>query len=179
LYIIHNNITIILDELDEAARRRFTKRIYIPLPDVAGRKSLILNLLKDANHSLTDGDIVNLIDSTEGYSGADLHSLCCEAAMGPVREIALNRYLSTYVSIYYLYLSKYLFIYQSFYLSSNCLNSIKLSEVPNMLLHHFTDALRSVSTSVSTSDLKRYIDWNGQFGSFRDKSNGGGLHYDH
>lgn len=45
------------DELDEAARRRFVKRIYIPLPDKAGRHQLLLTLLRDTRHSLQAGDI--------------------------------------------------------------------------------------------------------------------------
>jgi spastin len=33
-------------DLDEAARRRLTKRIYVPLPEPIARKRLILNLLQ-------------------------------------------------------------------------------------------------------------------------------------
>ncbi|OUM69671.1 hypothetical protein PIROE2DRAFT_32600, partial [Piromyces sp. E2] len=33
-------------EIDEAARRRFRKKLYIPLPDEGARKSLLMNLLK-------------------------------------------------------------------------------------------------------------------------------------
>ena len=41
-------------ELDEAARRRLVKRLYIPLPDLAARKTIILNLLKNEKHCLID-----------------------------------------------------------------------------------------------------------------------------
>ena len=33
------------EELDEAARRRFVKRIYVPLPDLMGRSQLYRHLL--------------------------------------------------------------------------------------------------------------------------------------
>ncbi|CAN0501994.1 unnamed protein product, partial [Laminaria digitata] len=33
-------------ELDEAARRRFVKRLYVPLPDKNGRRQLMNILLK-------------------------------------------------------------------------------------------------------------------------------------
>ena len=45
------------DELDEAARRRFVKRLYIPLPTAIARKDLITNLLKKNRHSITNKGI--------------------------------------------------------------------------------------------------------------------------
>jgi len=40
--------------LDPAIRRRFEKRIYIPLPEFNGRLSLVKNKLKDTPHTLTE-----------------------------------------------------------------------------------------------------------------------------
>ncbi|CAF1051450.1 unnamed protein product [Rotaria sordida] len=74
-------------ELDSAARRRFVKRIYIPLPDLPARKSIISNLLKDQKHTLTDNDMEHICTLTDGFSGADMHSLCHDAALGPIRDI--------------------------------------------------------------------------------------------
>ena len=76
------------EELDEAARRRFVKRIYIPLPDLAGRTQLFATLLNGREaqrHSLTEEDLAKLVTRTRGFSGADVRALCTEAAMGPVR----------------------------------------------------------------------------------------------
>lgn len=50
-------------ELDEAARRRFVKRLYVPLPDKEGRKQLISRLLANQPNSLT---ITDLDEKTEG-----------------------------------------------------------------------------------------------------------------
>jgi SpoVK/Ycf46/Vps4 family AAA+-type ATPase len=74
-------------ELDSAARRRFVKRIYIPLPDLSARQAIISNLLKDQKHTLIDKDIEHICTLTEGFSGADMHSLCHDAALGPIRDI--------------------------------------------------------------------------------------------
>lgn len=74
-------------ELDDAARRRLVKRIYIPLPDIDGRKQLVKNLLKEYSCSLTEENYVEIAQMTEGYSGADMNSLCREAAYGPIREL--------------------------------------------------------------------------------------------
>ncbi|CAF0928808.1 unnamed protein product [Adineta ricciae] len=74
-------------ELDSAARRRFVKRIYIPLPDLSARQTIISNLLKDQKHTLTTQDMEHICTLTEGFSGADMHSLCHDAALGPIRDI--------------------------------------------------------------------------------------------
>ena len=74
-------------ELDEAARRRMVKRLYIPLPDAGARKELLLRLLATERHAMGDGQIASVVGRTDGYSGADLKALATEAAMGPMREI--------------------------------------------------------------------------------------------
>ena len=39
--------------IDPAIRRRFEKRIYIPLPDIEGRNYLLNKIMKDTPNSLT------------------------------------------------------------------------------------------------------------------------------
>ncbi|ETI31022.1 hypothetical protein, variant 1 [Phytophthora nicotianae CJ01A1] len=73
-------------ELDEAARRRFVKRLYIPLPSFEARLDLVSRLLKDNKNDLTDENKAFIAESTKGYSGADVRALCTEAAMGPIRN---------------------------------------------------------------------------------------------
>ncbi|KAG6952942.1 hypothetical protein JG687_00012700 [Phytophthora cactorum] len=75
-------------ELDEAARRRFVKRLYIPLPSFEARLDLVSRLLNDNKNDLTDGNKTFIAESTKGYSGADVRALCTEAAMGPIRTCA-------------------------------------------------------------------------------------------
>ncbi|CAG9585818.1 unnamed protein product [Danaus chrysippus] len=75
-------------ELDDAARRRLVKRLYIPLPDLQARHQIIHNLLSRERHSLSPADMRSISEQCEGYSGADVRSLCAEAAMGPVRSLA-------------------------------------------------------------------------------------------
>ncbi|MED6121101.1 Fidgetin-like protein 1 [Stylosanthes scabra] len=66
-------------ELDEAARRRLTKRLYIPLPSSEARAWIIRNLLEK------DG-LFNLSREELGYSGSDMKNLVKDASMGPLRE---------------------------------------------------------------------------------------------
>lgn len=74
-------------EIDEAARRRFGKRLYIPLPDRASRITMTRHLLKGQVHSVEEEGLELIGDKTEGYSGSDMDGLCREAALGPIREI--------------------------------------------------------------------------------------------
>ncbi|MQL79791.1 hypothetical protein Taro_012242 [Colocasia esculenta] len=74
-------------ELDEAARRRLTKRLYIPLPSSEARAWIIRNLLeKDGLFKLSDEDTAYICKLTEGYSGSDMKNLVKDASMGPLRE---------------------------------------------------------------------------------------------
>ena len=74
-------------EIDEAARRRLLKRLYIPLPESEARATIIKNLLANQLHCLTDEDINWVCSKTDGYSGSDMDGLCREAAIGPIRSI--------------------------------------------------------------------------------------------
>ena len=72
-------------ELDEAARRRFVKRLYIPLPEPEARRALVTLLLKKNSHELTESDIDAVVEKTAGFSGADIRSLCTEGKWVYVR----------------------------------------------------------------------------------------------
>lgn len=78
-------------ELDDAVRRRLTKRVYVPLPDAAGRAAVLKHLLQGqqgtATARLSDKELACVVRATEGYSASDLAALCKEAAMAPVREL--------------------------------------------------------------------------------------------
>jgi len=77
-------------DIDEAARRRLQKRIYVPLPEKLSRRGLLDILIKKEKHSLEESDMDAIASLTEGYSGHDISNLCTDAAMGPVREATSN-----------------------------------------------------------------------------------------
>ncbi|XP_062122161.1 fidgetin-like protein 1 isoform X1 [Drosophila sulfurigaster albostrigata] len=122
-------------ELDEAVRRRFVRRLYVPLPVTQARQQIITNLLKQVQHSLSDEQIEGLAELTEGYSGADMDSLCRYAAMQPLRS-----------------------------LSSSQIDSIDAQQLPAVTMSDFMSALQHVSKSVSPEDIKRYVSWNEIYG---------------
>ncbi|CBZ25066.1 katanin-like protein [Leishmania mexicana MHOM/GT/2001/U1103] len=156
------------DELDEAARRRMEKRLYIPLPDEAARRELIQRLLKSlgpseadeddavgnageaastatattrsqVTHTLTDADLDSLVRSTDGYSGADLKQLCREAAMGPLREMSVME-----------------------------LSAVAAADLRPVQRKDFKQALKRLKPSVGPAEVQRYVDWNKLFGSFNE-----------
>lgn len=74
-------------EIDEAARRRLVKRIYVPLPEQVARIELIKSLMKTFSFDFSEKDYEEISKATEGYSGSDMFNLCREAVMEPLREI--------------------------------------------------------------------------------------------
>lgn len=73
--------------IDEAARRRFVRRQYIPLPEAETRKVHLQHLMSHQKHTLTPEDFDALVDMTNGFSGLDVTALAKDAAMGPLRSL--------------------------------------------------------------------------------------------
>eukprot|EP01071_Lankesteria_metandrocarpae_P001818 Lankesteria_metandrocarpae@DN1908_c0_g1_i1.p1 len=72
------------DMLDDAALRRLTKRVLVPLPDLESRASQISNLLKK-HHSgneqpISAEDCTKIAEMLEGWNGSDVKALCAKAA---------------------------------------------------------------------------------------------------
>ncbi|CAH8388432.1 unnamed protein product [Eruca vesicaria subsp. sativa] len=126
-------------ELDEAARRRLTKRLYIPLPSSEARAWIIQNLLqKDGLFTLSEDEMNIICKLTEGYSGSDMKNLVKDATMGPLRE-ALRRGIE--------------------------ITNLTKDDMRLVTLQDFKDALQEVRPSVSQNELGIYENWNNQFGS--------------
>ncbi|KAK9170435.1 hypothetical protein Syun_002575 [Stephania yunnanensis] len=72
--------------LDQAIRRRFDKRIYIPLPDLKARQHMFKVHLGDTPHNLTESDYESLARKTEGFSGSDISVCVKDVLFEPVRK---------------------------------------------------------------------------------------------
>ncbi|KAL0007996.1 hypothetical protein SO802_009498 [Lithocarpus litseifolius] len=75
--------------LDQAIRRRFDKRIYIPFPDLKARQHMLKVHLGDTPHNLTESDFEHLAHKTEGFSGSDI-AVCVSVQFTLVSGIPLE-----------------------------------------------------------------------------------------
>lgn len=71
--------------LDSAIRRRFEKRVFIPLPEVEARQTIIQNNLKNNMNHLNQEQFKYLAEKTEGFSGSDVSILVRDAAYMRIR----------------------------------------------------------------------------------------------
>ncbi|CAH2983217.1 unnamed protein product [Chilo suppressalis] len=124
-------------ELDEAALRRFPKRVYVSLPDLRTRSALLRRVLARgaAASAITEDELARLAALTDGYSGSDLTALCRDAALGPIRELDPEEV--------------------------KCLD---LSLVRSITFQDFMDALKRIRPSVSPHSLLAYEKWSVQYG---------------
>lgn len=123
-------------EIDDAARRRFTKRLYIPLPESDARRELLVNLMKKNRNCLSDDDLAEIAEAADGFSGADMKSLCSEASFVGMRELSESQIIE-----------------------------VEAQQIRPIDVNDFRKSLQRVKPTVSQSDLQQYIEWNNQFGS--------------
>lgn len=74
-------------DLDEAALRRMTRRIFIGLPDREAREGQIKKMLKTVSFKISDTDMKRILDLSKGYSSADLAAIVKDAAMASLRDL--------------------------------------------------------------------------------------------
>lgn len=151
-------------DLDSAIRRRFEKRIYIPLPDASARARLLTLHLGDTPNSLTAEDIKAIADRTEGFSGADISILTRDALFEPVRRcqraMSFKR-IEKGGKMYWTPCSP----------GADGAVAMKLMDVPaiellspDVLPTDFDAALEKVRPSVSPADLKDHEAFTSTFG---------------
>jgi len=73
--------------LDSAIRRRFEKRIYIPLPEAQARANMFKIHLGNTPHKVISEQFKQLGEMTETYSGSDISIIVRDAMMQPVRQV--------------------------------------------------------------------------------------------
>ncbi|KAF9576273.1 hypothetical protein EC968_009835 [Mortierella alpina] len=122
-------------ELDEAARRRFVKRIYIPLPEPETRRNLLTKLLSGQDYHLSASEMQKLVQQTEGYSGSDLTALAKDAALGPLRSLG------------------------------ETLLDTPADQVRPIQYQDFVQALHTIRPSVGPQSLHAFEEWNREYGA--------------
>lgn len=109
--------------------------MYIPLPELDARVQILTSLLQKERNQISEPEIIEIGRLTDGFSGADMKTLCHEALMGPIRSIRIED-----------------------------MASIAVTDVPQVNFVDFTNALRRVRASVSQDDLVQYEKWDTTYG---------------
>ncbi|XP_068236721.1 spastin-like isoform X2 [Palaemon carinicauda] len=122
-------------ELDDAALRRFSKRVYVSLPDKDTRAVLLGKLILKQKSQISSKDMEILASLTDGYSGSDLTSLAKDAALAPIRELKPEQVVSC-----------------------------DLADVRGISLEDFRESLKKIRRSVPQSSLITYEKWNNEYG---------------
>ncbi|KAJ1501059.1 Katanin p60 ATPase-containing subunit A-like 1, partial [Coelomomyces lativittatus] len=133
-------------QIDEALRRRLEKRIFIPLPDLECRTQLLNFYLQQVKIDETF-DSSKFAKKLEGYSGADISTLCRDAAMMCMRRRIQG-------------------------LKPDEIKKLTKEELDAPVLSSdFESALSKICPSVSQADVQKYKDWMSEFGMHKSFQN--------
>ncbi|KAG5439954.1 hypothetical protein PCANB_000236 [Pneumocystis canis] len=140
--------------LDPAIRRRFERRVYVPLPDAVSRLKLFKLNIGDTPTQLTVNDFKILVDKTEG-----------DAIMEPVRRI--------YTATHFCYVD----CPNGKRLLTPCSPGVLGAQEmtwekgtadtllePMLTMNDFLKALKNTRPTVNSDDLKRYVQFTHEFG---------------
>lgn len=73
-------------DIDPAVLRRFECKINVLPPNTAERAAIFVRYLQQVSHCLTDEQIGQLAEQTDGWTGSEIENFTREAAMAPVRR---------------------------------------------------------------------------------------------
>ncbi|XP_037896839.1 spastin isoform X2 [Glossina fuscipes] len=122
-------------ELDEAALRRFAKRVYVSLPDLDTRELLLRKLLQKQGNPLDSDALKRLAKLTDGYSGSDLTALAKDAALEPIRELNVEQ-----------------------------VKNLDISAMRPITETDFHNSLKRIRRSVAPQSLTLYAKWSQEYG---------------
>jgi vacuolar protein-sorting-associated protein 4 len=153
--------------IDSAIRRRFERRVFIPLPNNEARTAMFCMLLRDTMSDIQQAGFVEMGDQTEGFSGSDIKDI--------VDNGVLERCL---MSTHFKYVAG---IDSRGKAHSNMLTPCSMgdsgamemtyNEVPRdrllpppVTLEDFQRVIRRSRSSVSQDELQKYVQWTADFG---------------
>jgi SpoVK/Ycf46/Vps4 family AAA+-type ATPase len=123
-------------DIDEAFRRRFEKRVYLPIPDADARRELFKINTKEIELS-QDFDLDRLVEATENYTGSDITMVCREASMQPIRELDISGKITD-----------------------------PSAKVRSVNMEDFTAAIKRVKPVISLNEVQKFQTWNAEFGAY-------------
>ena len=155
--------------LDNAMRRRFEKRIYIPLPTFEARVDMFRLHVGDNEGSI---DMEALAGLSEGYSGSDIELVVREAGMSNLRLLTK--------ATHFMKQGEYMVPLDGIVCedcdasTTPCEHAIKttvydlppdcLKKVHHVSMYMLKEALKKSKPTVSTEDLTLFDKWTEKFG---------------
>lgn len=156
--------------LDSAIRRRFERRIYIPLPEKPARQAMIRIHLGDTAHTLQEPDFARLAEKTEGFSGSDISVMVRDALMEPVRRLQTATYFRRVRGLN----PQGVMVDDLWEPCSPGAPGAEPKELmdvepnklatPRISYADFEKSLRTCRPSVNHEDLEKYVKWTSEFG---------------
>lgn len=148
-------------DIDSAMRRRFEKRVYIPLPEAPARENMFRIHIGDTENTLCKAELEVLGIMSEGMSGSDISVVVREALRQPVRRCQ--------EATHYLALpdGKYMPVPPGtpgarpmgiMDVPKGCLR------VPPVTIGDFYNVMRRAKASVGAEELTKYDKWTMEFG---------------
>lgn len=133
------------DIIDTALMRpgRLDQLIFIPMPDLASRKSILKSILRKSPVS-PDVDLQYLAEHTEDFTGADLTEICQRAAKLAIRE-SIEKDIERERAAE-----------ETKDMMDDDDDESEEDLVPEILPRHFEESMRTARQSVSKSDLQKY-----------------------
>mmetsp|Transcript_82686 Transcript_82686/g.145927 ORF Transcript_82686/g.145927 Transcript_82686/m.145927 type:complete len:451 (+) Transcript_82686:425-1777(+) len=169
-------------EIDAAMRRRFEKRVYVPLPEAKARATMFKIHLGDTPNDLKDADFGTLGKLSEGFSGSDISVAVREALMEPLRICRTAKFFRKDGAGKYHPVEEYppcphcpmalagqeppkapCSHCGAVRMSLYDLNSDELA-VPDVTMKNFRTVLETCSTSVAPEELEEFEKWTAEFG---------------
>ncbi|XP_008472280.1 katanin p60 ATPase-containing subunit A-like 1 [Diaphorina citri] len=127
-------------DIDEAFRRRFEKRVYIPLPNEWARYQLLTLCLEGVVIDV-NLDFHKISKMLEGYTGSDIANLARDAAMMSIRRKIMGQ-------------------------TPAQIKEIKQEDIDLPVTEKdFREAIARCRKSVTAHDLSKYDSWMNEFGS--------------
>jgi vacuolar protein-sorting-associated protein 4 len=156
-------------DLDPAIRRRFTKRIYIPLPEREARTVMFKIHIGSTPADLSEEDFAMLGDKTPGFSGSDISGIVQDALMQPVRTMQDATHFK-YVKdpedgeTIIVPCSPADPMGKEMSLMEIPMEDQEKVRAPPLKIEHFLRVLATCKPSVGKEDIERHVDWTTEFG---------------
>lgn len=153
-------------ELDPAIRRRFEKRVYIPLPEEAARAVMFKVHIGDTPNSLKENDYKELAKKSPGMSGSDISVAVRDALYEPLRTVQdAQHFKKVWNSNHTNYL------YTPCAPHDRDAEEMTLMDIPgeklaplDVTMADFERVLTRAKPSVGEEDIVRHIEWTEQYG---------------